>query len=121
MTNQTTKAALLALAIAALPGVALAHAKLEAANPAHGSTGPAPMVLHLDFSEAPDLAFTKVGITADGKVLAGGALSIDPADATVLLLTLPEALPPGAIRIEWKAVAADGHASKGEYNFTVAP
>lgn len=108
--------------VAALPGIALAHAELENAVPAAGSSGPAPTELRLDFSEGLELAFTKVTLSGvDGALIATGTLALDPADATILVVPLSAPLPAGAVKVDWKAVADDGHKSEGSYSFTVAP
>jgi methionine-rich copper-binding protein CopC len=123
-TNKLWGAAIVALALAApmLPTTAWAHAELEVAVPAADSSGPAPTELRLDFSEGLELAFTKVTLTGpDGSVISTGALALDPADATILVVPLPAPLPAGAVKVDWKAVADDGHKSEGSYSFTVAP
>jgi methionine-rich copper-binding protein CopC len=113
-----------ALALVALPNVAFAHAHLESALPAADSTvhAPLPDELRLDFTEAPELAFTKVTLAGpDGSAVETGPLSADPADATMLIVPLTGELPNGAVTVTWKAVAGDGHKSEGSYTFTVAP
>ncbi|MEQ1770011.1 MAG: copper homeostasis periplasmic binding protein CopC [Devosia sp.] len=113
-------AALVALLMAA--GPALAHAELETAMPAPGTSGTSPAELRLDFSEGLALAFTSVTLTgADGVIIETGALALDPADATILVVPLPVPLPAGAVSVDWKAVADDGHKSQGSYSFTIAP
>ena len=117
-------AAIAALAIAAAmtPAPVLAHADLQTATPLADSTGPSPTELRLDFSEGLELAFTKVTLAGpDGAVLETGPLALDPADATVLVVPLPAPLPAGSVKVDWKAVADDGHKSEGSYSFTVAP
>jgi copper resistance protein C len=114
--------AVIALAVPLLPTPAWAHAALQTANPAVYTNGVSPAELRLDFSEALELAFSSVTLTGeDGTVIETGAPALDPADATVLIVPLTTALPAGAVKVEWKAAAADGHKSEGSYNFTVAP
>lgn len=113
-------AAFAALVLAAAP--AFAHAELEAAAPAADSRGATPFELRLDFSEGLELAFTKVTLTgADGAAIETGTPSLDPADATILIVPLPQPLAAGTVKVDWKAVAEDGHKSEGSYSFTVAP
>jgi methionine-rich copper-binding protein CopC len=122
--NKLTAAALAALALALplLPAPAWAHAHLQTANPAVYTNGVSPAELRLDFSEGLELAFTTVTLTGpDGAVVATGAPALDPADATVLVVPLTGDLPAGLVKVDWKAVAEDGHKSEGSYSFTVAP
>lgn len=112
---------LAALPLALVTPVA-AHAELLLAVPAAGSTVtlPAPTELRLSFSEELELAFTKVSITGpDGQKVAIGQLSLDPADASILVVPLAGGLAAGVMTVDWTAVAADGHKSKGSYSLTV--
>ncbi|HWA17803.1 MAG TPA: copper homeostasis periplasmic binding protein CopC [Devosia sp.] len=122
--NKLTTAFLATLALAApmLPAAVSAHAHLETANPAVYTNGVTPAELRLDFSEGLELAFTTVTLTAaDGTAIATGAPALDPADATLLIVPLTGDLPAGGVKVDWKAVAEDGHKSEGSYSFTVAP
>ena len=115
-------AALAALLIAAAVAPAFAHAELETAVPGVDSTTAAPTELRLDFSEELELAFTTVVlIGADGAVIESGVPALDPADSTILVVPLSSPLVAGAVHVDWKAVAADGHKSEGSYSFTVTP
>ena len=108
-------AALAALLIVAAPvAPAFAHAELQTATVV--------TELRLVFSEAVELAFTSVLVTgSDGVAIPTGALSVDPADGKILLVPLTTTPAAGAVKVDWKAVAADGHKSEGSYSFTVTP
>ena len=117
-------AILLALALSVgLTGRAAAHAHLEAARPAMGATvASAPAELGLDFSEAVNPGFSGATVTAPG----GGTVSLGkprsgPQGARTLVLPVEGALPSGAYRVDWHALAIDGHKTTGSYGFTVAP
>jgi methionine-rich copper-binding protein CopC len=118
----TVAAAISALALPLLSAPASAHAELQTANPAVYTNGVSPAELRLDFSEGLELAFTTVTLTgSDGAGIATGTLGLDPADASILVVPLSAPLPAGAVKVNWKAVAEDGHKSEGSYSFTVAP
>lgn len=115
---------LLAIALSAgLTGRAAAHAHLQAARPAMGaSVASAPAELGLDFSEAVNPAFSGATVTAPG----GGTVPLGkprsgPQGARTLVLPVDGALAPGAYRVDWHALAIDGHKTTGTYGFTIAP
>ncbi len=103
------------------PSVALAHAQLEQAVPAVGSTvATAPAELRLDFSEALEPRFCKVEVTdAAGAPFNAGKLRTDPANAEHLLVPIGK-LPGGIYAVTWHAVSVDTHRTQGLYHFTVA-
>ena len=120
---RTTLAAALILGLPLVSSPALAHAELVSAVPAAEATvsAPLPTELRLTFSEPIELAFTKVSVKgSDGQALALGALALDAADAKTLIVPLAAALPAGSVTVEWTAVAADGHKSKGSYTLGVS-
>lgn len=112
-------AALASAALATAPA-ALAHAKLEASSPqANSVVSPAPAQLRLQFSEPLELPFSKIKLVDEqGAVFAPAKIGADPANAKVLVATMP-ALHAGAYRVQWSTVTRDGHKVKGEFNFRV--
>jgi methionine-rich copper-binding protein CopC len=108
------------LYVLAIAGDASAHAFLERAEPAVGSTAktaPAAVVLH--FTQAIEPAFASVTVDGpDGKPIPAEA-PVHPAD-DALSLRLP-ALGPGAYVVHWKVMSIDTHATEGSFRFTVAP
>ena len=110
-----------ALAWLAAPA-ALAHAYLDRAVPEAGSTvhGP-PAEVRLWFSHALEAAYSTVRIVdKDGKQVDRKDTRVDAAEAKVLKVTLPS-LAPGAYRVHWRVLSADGHVTRGEFGFEVAP
>lgn len=105
------------LCMAAAP--AMAHAKLVKADPGpDGNAMPMPAALRLTFSEAPELAFTRVEVTGpDQKELATGKLMAAPDDPDTVIVPLPKDLPDGSYTVDWTAVADDGHKTSGHYGF----
>jgi copper resistance protein C len=74
--------------------------------------------VHLTFSEAVELAFSKVTIRDDaGNEIEHGNLVLDPADSRVVLVDLAAPLSPGSYGVEWSVVSADGHKAEGVTTF----
>ncbi len=99
---------------------ALAHAKLQASQPAANSTvSPAPAQVRLQFNEPLELPFSKVKLVDEkGAVVEAAKVAADPADANALIATTP-GLHSGAYRVQWSTVTRDGHKAKGEFSFRV--
>ncbi len=115
-------AALAALSSAALCGSAIAHAELVAAEPpANATVNTAPAEIDLKFSEELQTKFTGVKVLGPDKkeVKTEGAMLMD-GDKT-FMVSLPASLAPGTYRVEWHALSRDGHKTKGNYQFTIAP
>ncbi|MBM4245074.1 MAG: copper resistance protein CopC [Deltaproteobacteria bacterium] len=122
-------AAVVALALCLVPATRLpadAHARLVRAQPAKGSTTPAPSVIALWFDELLDDEFNDVavyrarpdGSPADDANLATGKPRVDPADRTHLTTPLG-ALVPGAYVAQYKVLSRDGHSARGRVLFHV--
>lgn len=108
----------LAAALILLPGLALAHSELSGSTPPQGArlTAP-PAEFQLRFNEAVQVTSLRL-LDAAGQPLplqrAGDAAPAREARATP---TAP--LPPGALRLEWRAISADGHPVRGTLRFTL--
>lgn len=115
-------ACLSALASVLLPTAALAHGKLARSNPAAGARlTAAPTALRLTFTEATELAVTRVQLlgaggraVAVGPVVAGG----DAGRTVVAAVRAP--LAPGAYTVVWQMAGRDGHPVRGRFSFVVA-
>lgn len=115
--------ALLLLAFAALlPGAAQAHAFLDHAVPAVGSTvTTAPTELLLFFTQELEPAFSGVTLsTGDGQPVATGAASVDLQNKAEMVLKLPP-LAPGHYQVSWHAVSVDTHRTEGTFSFDIQP
>lgn len=115
----------LLIAFALLQGAApraLAHAFLDHATPAVGSavhTSPPQVVLH--FTEGLEAAFSTLRVDdAKGKRVDRVDVHVDPADASVLEVSLP-VLAPGRYHVTWRVVSVDTHVTKGSFAFDVLP
>jgi len=106
-----------ALALAA--GPAFAHAKLLSEVPADAAAAPV-TELRLSFSEALNSAFSKVEVIDAAGLEATATVTLDAADAKVLVVTFPAALAAGTHTVNWTAVSDDGHKTTGSYQLVVA-
>jgi copper resistance protein C len=117
------RAVLAAAALAAFAaGAAFAHAFLDRALPAVGSTvhGP-PAEVRLWFTQRLEPAFSTVRVLdRSGRQVDAKDKRVDRDDATLLRVSLPP-LAPGTYRVVWRVVTPDSHASEGDYTFVVVP
>lgn len=99
---------------------ASAHAELRRATPAAGGTvAAAPTAVVLNFSEALEGAFSSVIVRdATGKRVDKADAHVDPADRTAVRVSL-QPLGNGTYTVEWRAVTADTHRTKGTFSFRV--
>ena len=105
-----------------LPLGASAHALLQHAEPAVGSTVSAsPATLALEYSEGIEPLFSHVTVTdAAGSRVDRNDLHTapdDPKRAVIGLLPLR----PGTYRVEWHMVSVDTHKTEGSFTFSVGP
>jgi len=110
------------LAALASPAAALAHAFLDRAVPSVGGTVHGkPTEVRLRFSQPLEPAFSTVRVLdAGSKQVDRKDKGLDPADASVLRVSLPP-LPPGVYRVVWRVLSTDTHVTEGDYTFEVAP
>lgn len=102
--------------------VTYAHAFLDHASPAVGSTIHAPpKEVRLWFSDSIEGAFSTISVTdASGRRVDDGKTVVDGKDAAVLRTDLT-ALPAGTYTVTWRVVSVDTHSTQGKFTFTVAP
>ena len=101
---------------------AWAHAFLEHATPAVGSTArSSPPEVRLWFTQELEPAFSTVRVEdAAGKRVDNRDGAIDANDPTLLRVTLPK-LEPGRYRVTWRVLSTDTHVTEGDFTFEVAP
>ena len=115
------KKALLACAAALLlPQLAWAHAHLERATPASGSTVASPMSIRGDYTEGLEIAFSSLTVSeANGKTMDLGKTTLAPGDDKAMVLLVAKPLPAGHYVVTWHALSKDGHKTEGKWSFTV--
>ena len=97
---------------------AAAHAQLERAVPAVGSTVAAPDHIALFFSEGVVPGFSGIAVAdAEGHAVKTGKASGKGAELDVPV----SGLRAGTYLVRWHAVSADTHKTQGSFRFTVAP
>ena len=109
------KRILLASLFLVLATGALAHSKLGASIPADGAVlAKMPTEIVLTFSKR--LRLTRVRMTPDG----GKAVDLKAAKSFHTRFAIPvKGAGNGAYRVEWRGLAADGHAMRGAFSFRV--
>lgn len=122
----TSRIPLLVLASAlslGLAGEAEAHAHLKSATPAMGATvAKAPAELDLGFSEGVNPKFTGLKVTGPaGAVAPTGESKLGPGGDTTLVVPVTGTLAAGTYKVDWHALATDGHKTNGTYTFTIKP
>ena len=107
-----------------LPASVQAHAFIDRAEPAVGSTvKEPPKTTRLLFTMAVEASTSSLKVfDASGKEVDKQDVRSDPKNPSVLSVSLPAALPAGTYRVEWRAVAAgEGHVTQGSFTFRVEP
>ena len=123
MSRKLTIKVVASLAFAMVASAAFAHAQLQKAVPAVGGTVTAsPTEIRLKFSEGVEPRFSGVTLATEaGVAQPTGKPTLDPADDSVLVAPVSQALKPGVYTVTWHAVSVDTHKTQGSFNFTVAP
>ncbi len=111
---------LVSLLILAGPRLALAHAKLDHAEPAVGSkVNAAPDRVKIWFTDDLDPAHSSVEVrSAQGKEVDKKDVRVDSKNKALLTVSVPK-LPPGVYTVNWHVVCEDGHKTQGHFEFTV--
>jgi copper resistance protein C len=113
-------ATVLAVAVTLGAPTVEAHAFLDHASPAVGSTVPtAPEAVTMWFTQELEPAFTTATVTdASGSTVDAGPAQVDPKDPTELRVRLKK-LSPGTYTVSWHALSVDTHTTTGHFTFTV--
>jgi hypothetical protein len=119
--RSVTLFAVLVVMPALLPAAVLAHAELDTAEPADGSTVEvAPTEIVMTFTQDLDPSQSSIVVVAGGSEVASGG-EVDPADLRRMTLALP-ALEPGAYEVRWTTLSAeDGELARGVTSFAFTP
>jgi len=113
---------LAALAALASPLPASAHAQLDHAKPAAGSTlARPPSAVTIWFTQAVEPKFSSIVVLdAKGTEMQSGAVIRAPDNSAQLSIKL-KPLPPGTYLVRWRVLSVDTHRSQGEFKFSVGP
>lgn len=105
-----------------LASAALAHAFLDHAAPAVGSSVHTPPAqVRLWFTQRLEPAFSAASVfDRSGKRVDKNDAHLDGDDESVLIVSLPE-LAPGTYRVAWRVLSVDTHVTEGDFTFDVAP
>jgi hypothetical protein len=103
-------------------GGAQAHAFLERASPAVGSTVHTPPTeVRIQYSEALEPAYSTAHVEdASGAIVSTENAHVDPNERSVLIVPMG-ALKPGRYKVIWKVLSVDTHVTNGTFSFAVAP
>jgi copper resistance protein C len=115
-------AAVLAGAVTLGAPTVQAHAFLDHASPAVGSTVPtAPEAVTMWFTQELEPAFTTATVTdATGNTVDAGPAQVDPKDPSQLRVALKK-LSPGTYTVSWHALSVDTHTTTGHFTFEIKP
>ena len=115
-------AAVLAGAVTLGAPTVQAHAFLDHASPAVGSTVPTPPeAVTMWFTQELEPAFTTATVTdVSGNTVDTGPAQVDPKDPTELRVALKK-LSPGTYTVSWHALSVDTHTTTGHFTFEVKP
>jgi copper resistance protein C len=96
---------------------ARAHAKLDRADPAVGSTVSSPPTqVELHFTQKLESKFSRIEVrNASGDRVDQGDVSVS---GSVMRVGL-KVLPPGTYTARWRVLSVDTHTTKGTFNFRV--
>jgi copper resistance protein C len=110
-----------ALTFACASTAASAHAQLEKASPAVGSTVASASEIRLEFSEGVEPKFSKVSVAGPAGAVSLGAAKTEPSNQAVLIVPISKPLSAGVYKVHWQAVSVDTHHTQGTFEFTVKP
>jgi methionine-rich copper-binding protein CopC len=99
---------------------AWAHAFLDHAEPAVGSTVDTPITeIKIWYTEKLEAAFSQIQVVDHhGKPVTQNRATVDSSDPSLLRLAVP-ALAPGEYKVIWKVMSVDTHMTVGNFSFTV--
>ncbi len=108
------------LAVVAQAG---AHAFIDHAEPAVGSTiKQPPAEVCLLFTESVEAGFSSIKVfDAAGKEVDKKDVHLDPKNPRRLSVSLPASLGAGTYKVVWRAVSVDTHVTQGDFTFRVEP
>src|SRR4051812_14921088 len=109
-------AVMAAMALCVVATSAFAHAFVDHAVPAVGSTvRTSPTEVMVSFTQELEPAFSTIKVEdAKGGVVAAADKAVDPSNRMMLRLTVPS-LAPGKYRVVWRVLSIDSHVTEGDF------
>ena len=100
-----------------------AHAFMVRAEPRVGTkVGIAPSEVRIWFSEPIQSTLSSIKVLAEnGKQVDKKDTHSDPANRSLLHVSLAPTLPPGTYRVTWRVTSVDTHATNGDFSFRIVP
>jgi hypothetical protein len=120
MTARLIAAAFVLAELLIAPAAVRAHAFLDHADPAVGSSVPTPpTVIHLWFTQELEPAFSWVTVSdPSGASVNDGPAAINPSNKSELTVKL-KPLSAGTYTVKWHALSVDTHTTEGDFTFQV--
>lgn len=104
------------------PATVFAHGGLKSSVPASGaSLNVAPTEIRLVFTEAVELAFTRVELRGPNGAVQLMAPSFTGADRRTVVSPIAAQLAAGQYTVTWQVAGADGHPVRGSFTFAIGP
>jgi methionine-rich copper-binding protein CopC len=98
-----------------------AHAFLDRASPAVGSTvHTPPSEVRIQYTEDLEPAYSTAHVEDAGGATVSTAAHVNANEKSVLIVPLGP-LKPGRYKVIWKVLSVDTHVTNGTFTFTVAP
>jgi copper transport protein len=114
-------AGLVAACLLSAPATVFAHGGLKSSVPASGATlSAAPTAIRLVFTEAVELAFTRVALRGPNGAVQLRASSFTGADRRTVVSPIAAQLSAGQYTVTWQVAGADGHPVRGTFTFAIA-
>ncbi len=103
-----------------VPSAVRAHAFLDHADPAVGSTEPkAPSVVHIWFTQELEPAFSWIKVTdKSGNDVSDGASFVDRNNKQEMDIKL-KPVENGSYNVKWHALSVDTHTTEGDFTFEI--
>ena len=119
--SMTMRTILIVLATLIAPVAANAHAMLDHASPAVGSTvASAPKEVVITFTEKLEPKFSSIEVrNAKGAAMQAGKATLGGSPTNLRVALKP--LPPGTYKVIWRVLSVDTHRTNGSFTFRVGP
>jgi len=96
------------------------HFELKTSAPLADSTVAPTREVRLWFTQEPQDGTTQIRVMKGDVQVPMTAAQEDAEDATSYYVSIERPLSPGAYRVMWRSMAADGHVVSGDFGFSVA-